>query len=163
MEQNKLMTAVTTQTALLDELLALLERETVELSDVNIAAMTQINQAKEELLKKIAEHAPVMQQAISDMAAREGLSSDASLGVIAEHLANKGVTALRTKQSLLKTTADRITQVAAMNHEIAERFSETISTSLALITRLINQSNIYGASGGYQRRPTGAVMINREA
>ena len=163
MELKKLMTAVTVQVALLDELLALLERETVEMGDINIEAMTITNLAKEELHKKIAEHTPVMQQVISNMAVREGLSSGTSFGVIAKHLAKKGIKELHDKQEQLIKTGNRIQRVAAMNREIAERFASTISTSLNLITRLINQSNVYGSSGGYQQRQTGAVMINREA
>jgi hypothetical protein len=163
MELKKLMTAVTVQAALMDELLALLERETAEMGDVNVAAMAKTNQAKEELLGKIAECAPVMEQAISDMAVREGFSSGTSFGVIAEHLSKKGFKEMQTKQQQLIRTGDSIQQVAAMNREIAERFAATIATSLNLITRLVNQSNVYGSSGGYQQRPTGAVMINREA
>lgn len=163
MELQKLMTATTTQITLLDELLALLERETAELSDVNISAMTQTNLAKEELLKKVAAQALVLQQAISDMAMGEGFSSGASLGVIAEHLANKGVTELLREQRRLKKTAEKVRQVAAMNHGIAERFSSTIATSLKLVTRIINQSTMYGATGEFQKGQAGAVMINREA
>lgn len=163
MELKNLMTAVTTQAALLDELLALLERETAELSDVNIPAMTESNLAKEELIKRIAEHDPVMKQAISDMAIREGFSSDTSFGSIAEHLAKQGDAGLLTEQRRLKRTADRIRQVADMNHNIAERFASTIATSLKLVTRIINQSNVYGATGGFQKSHAGAVIINREA
>lgn len=163
MELKKLMTATTTQAAFLDELLALLERETAELSNVNISAMTQTNQEKEELLKKIAEHAPVMQRAISDMAMGEGFSAGTQLGVIAEHLAKRGVTELLSEQKRLKTTAEKVKRVAAINHGIAERFASTIATSLKLVTRIINQSNVYGATGAFQKGQAGAVMINREA
>jgi hypothetical protein len=163
MELKKLMTATTTQTAFVEELLALLERETAELSGVNIPAMTQTNLAEEELLKKIAEHAPVMRQTISAMAVREGFSSDTPLGVIAEHLAKKGITELLREQKRLKKTAETVRLVAVMNHGIAERFVSTIATSLKLVTRIINQSTMYGATGGYQKGQAGAVMINREA
>jgi flagellar biosynthesis/type III secretory pathway chaperone len=163
MELKKMMTAVTTQAALLDELLKLLERETTELSGVDIAAMAQTNQAKEDLLKKISEHAQVMQQAIADMATRDGLAPESPFAVVAEHLAKGGHPEPLTWQVRLKSTAERIRQVATMNHGIAERFSSTIATSLNLVTRIINQSNVYGATGGYQKNTTGAVMINREA
>lgn len=160
---KKMMTAVTAQAALLDELLELLGRETTELSAVNIAAMTQTNQAKEALLKKISENAQVMQQAIADMATGEGLAPDSPFGVVAEHLSKKGLTEPLIWQARLKSTAEKIRQVATMNHGIAERFSSTIATSLNLVTRIINQSNVYGATGGYKKGTTGAVMINREA
>jgi flagellar biosynthesis/type III secretory pathway chaperone len=163
MELKKLMAATTTQTAFLDELLALLERETAELSAVNIPAMTQTNLAKEELLRKIAEHTPVMQQAIAAMAVREGFPSDTPLGVIAERLARKGVTEVLRERKRLEKTAEKVRRIAAVNHGIADRFVTTISTSLKLVTRIINQSNVYGATGEYQKGHAGAVMINREA
>ncbi len=49
-----------------------------------------------------------------------------------------------------------------MNLEVAQRFSSTVTLSLDLMTRLVNQSNMYG-TGGYQQRQTGAVIINMEA
>ncbi len=63
----------------------------------------------------------------------------------------------------LNRVAGRIRQLISINREIAERFAASVTSSLELLTRVINQSNIYGASGGYQQRPAGAVMINREA
>ena len=163
MELKKLMGAAAAQAELLQELLVLLERETSEMGDVNVAAMAKINQAKEELLKKIADQSTHLKQAIASMAAREGLYADAALGAVAEHFSKKGNGELRAIQRQLSGTADRIQRIAAINREIAERFASTIGNSLNLLTMLINQSNVYGATGGYQQRPTGAVMINREA
>jgi len=164
MELKKLIGAVADQTVLLDELLVLLEQETGELSNVKIAAMTQTNLAKEELFRKISGHSSILQQNVTALAARQGLPSETSLGAIADYFAQKGQKELHEKLSRLKKTADRIKQVASMNREIADRFASTISTSLNLISRVINQSNsVYGASGGYQQRPAGAVMINKEA
>ena len=57
----------------------------------------------------------------------------------------------------------QLQQVAELNREIAEKFSSTVATTLTLITRLANQSNVYGSSGGYQQPRNGAVMINMEA
>lgn len=163
MELKQLLDTVAVQSGLLDELLTVLERETVEMGDINISGMSGSNQAKEELLNRIARHSQIMQQAISGLAVRDGLAVTTSLKGIAEHLAKKGIEELFLKQQQLAKTTDRIQQVAVLNREIAERFSSTITTSLTLITRLINQSNVYGASGGYQQSQTGAVMINREA
>lgn len=163
MELKKLLDAINVQSGLLDELLAVLERETSEMGDINLSGMSVSNQVKEELTNKIAGHAQIMQQAISGLAAGYGLPATTSLKSIAEHLLKKGNGELLSKQQQLSMTADRIQQVAALNLEIAERFSSTVTTSLSLITRLINQSNVYGATGGYQQRQTGAVMINREA
>lgn len=163
MELKKLLDAINVQSGLLDELLAVLERETSEMGDINLNGMSVSNQVKEELTNKIAGHAQLMQQAISGLAAGYGLPAKTSLKSIAEHLLKKGNGELLLKQQQLSMTADRIQQVAALNLEIAEKFSSTVTTSLSLITRLINQSNVYGATGGYQQRQTGAVMINREA
>lgn len=163
MEFKRLLDAVNVQSGLLDQLLAALERETSEMGDININGMSVSNQVKEELIKKIAEQAPIMQQALSGLAVHHGLASTTSLKGIAEHLAKNGNGELLLKQHHLAKSADRIQQVAALNREIADRFSSTIATSLNLITRLINQSNVYGATGGYQKHQAGAVMINREA
>ncbi len=163
MELKGLFDAVAVQAELLDRLLASLERETAELSNVKIDAMTRTNQEKEELIGKISRHSSVLQREIAAAAAVEGLPSDATLGAIAKHLAKKGQNELQQRQNSLKRTAARIRRVGAMNREIAERFAATISNSLNLMARLINQSNVYEARGGFQRRPSGAVMINREA
>lgn len=163
MELKTLIEAEALQAVLLDQLLAILERETAEMGDINIAAMAGSNHDKEELLAKIAAHAPVLKQAVSAMAAREGLSAQTSLGALVEQLAAKGIKEPLIKQQQLRRTADRIQQVAGLNREIAERFASTVTTTLNLITRMINQSSVYGSSGGYQQRRTGAVMINMEA
>lgn len=163
MELKKMIEELTVQTGLLNELLQVLERETAEMGDVNINAMNLSNKAKEELTARIAEQTPCLQQAISAQAVREGLPGSASLGTVAAHIAKRGNRDLLTKQQQIQRTAERVQQVAALNREIAERFSASVTTSLNMITRLINQSNVYGSSGGYQPRSTGAVMINREA
>ena len=59
--------------------------------------------------------------------------------------------------------AEQVRRSTTLNREIAERFTSMVADSLGLMTRLINQSNVYGASGGYLQRPATAVMINREA
>lgn len=163
MELKKLIEEITVHTGLLHELLQVFERETVEMGDVNIAAMNVSNQAKEEWISKISGHTEQLKRAIAALAVREGLPSTAALGAVAEHVAKKGNRSLLAKQQEIRDTADRIQQVATLNREIAERFSASATSTLGLITRLINQSNVYGASGGYQQRPAGAVMINREA
>lgn len=163
MKLNELLDRLAVQSGLLDELLAVLERETVEMGNINVNAMAEVNQAKEELINRISGHTQTMQQALSGLAVSYDLPATTSLKGIAEHLAKNGNGELLLKLERLSRTSDRIQQVAALNREIAERFSTTITTSLTLITRLINQSNVYGASGGYQRNSTGAVMINREA
>lgn len=163
MELKTLIDTASEQSALMKQLLESLERETSELSEVKVDAMNQTNLEKEDLIRKISRHAPVLQNEIAAVAALEGLPSDVTLGVLAKHLAKKGRNELSEIHGMLKKTSASIKRVATMNRAIAERFALTISTSLNLITRLINQSNTYGATGGLQRRSTGAVMINREA
>jgi len=163
MELKKLIEAASVQAGHMDALLAVLERETVQMGAVDITAMADSNNAKEELIKKIAEQAPLLKHAVSAVAVREGLAADAAFGAVAERLGKKGLKELLAKQQHMKTTADKIQQVAALNREIAERFASTVSTTLTLITRLVNQSNVYGSSGGYQKRRTSAIMINMEA
>lgn len=163
MDLKKLTEAASIQTELLHDLLAVFERETVEMGDVNVAAMADSNIAKEDLLKKISEHAPVLKQAISDVAVREGLGANTSLGALAEVLWKKGNRDVLATQQQIKSVAEKVQQAAGLNREIAERFNSTVTTTLTLITRLVNQSNVYGASGGYQPSRTGAVIINMEA
>jgi len=162
-ELRKLIEELSMHTELLNELRQVLERETSEMGDINIAAMDQSNRAKEELILRISGHTPQLQHAISALAVREGLPGSTPLGILAGHIAKKGNRELLVKQKLIKDTADRVQQVSALNCEIAERFASSVTTSLNLITRLINQSNVYGASGGYQLQSAGAVIINREA
>lgn len=163
MEMNKLKEALSAETELLNKLIQVLERETGEMADVNIAAMNVSNQAKEELIAKIAGHSPFLERAIAALAVREGLSATATLRTVAEVSAKRGSRELLAAQQQIHASAERIKQVASLNREIAERFAFSVTTSLNLITRVINQSNVYGASGGYQQRPASAVMINREA
>ncbi|MHB8057146.1 MAG: flagellar protein FlgN [Desulfuromonadaceae bacterium] len=163
MELKKMFEEIAVQTELLNQLLQVLERETAEMGDVNINAMNLSNQIKEELTARIAEHTPCLQKAISAQAVREGLPGSVTLGTLAAHIAKRGNRELLVRQQQIQSTSERIQQVAALNREIAERFASSITTSLSLITRLVNQSNVYGASGGYQQRPVDAVMVNREA
>ena len=163
MEIKKLIEAITVQTELLNELLQVLDRETSEMANIDITAMNLSNQTKNELIARIAEHSQHLQRTTSALAVREGLPGTASLGAIAKHVAEKGNRELFTSQQQICRIAEQLQQVTALNSGIAERFVSTVTTSLSLIASLINQSNVYGASGGYQQRPTGAVIINREA
>lgn len=163
MELKNLMEAVYAETRLLDEMLALLERETVELGKVDTAAMADSNLTKEKLISAIGEHSVTLKKAISDCSIMEKLDSGTTLGELAKHLAKKGNGELISCQQKLVATAEKIRQTTMLNQEIADRFTEMAATSLSLVSRLVNQSNVYGASGGYQQRTASAVMINREA
>lgn len=163
MKMKKLIEEIDIQTEIMKELLQVLERETAEMGDINIIAMNLSNQTKEELIARIAEHTPHLQKAVSVFAVDRGLSESTTLGVVAKHVAKNGNQQLLAKQQQILSTAELVQQVSTLNKEIAERFASSITSSLGLITRLVNQSNIYGSSGGYQQRPAGAVMVNREA
>jgi flagellar biosynthesis/type III secretory pathway chaperone len=163
MEIKKLVEEITVETGLLEELLKVFERETAEMAKIDLTAMALSNEQKEELIARINVHSSSLLSAISRLALREGLPESTSLAALSEFVAKKGNTELLSKQQNIRRTTERLQQVAALNREIAERFASNVTTSLALITRLINQSNVYGASGGYQQRSAGAVMINREA
>ena len=163
MELKKLLDAIAALTALMQTLLAVLERETTEMGVVNIDAMADSNREKEDLIEKIAAQEQLMKQAITGLIHREGLPADTSFGTLATSLAQRGDRELFNKRLELKSSAHKIQQVAVLNREIAEKFSSTVATTLTLITRLANQSNVYGSSGGYQQPRNGAVMINMEA
>jgi len=62
-----------TQAALLEELLALLERETPELAGISLDAMAEINGLKEGVVARIDEHTAPLRQAISETAVSLGL------------------------------------------------------------------------------------------
>ncbi len=148
------------QLQLLEELLSLLERETRELGDMNLDAMAEVNRMREELTERIEAHTGLLRQAISAEALDLGLASDATLGAVVAKTTQKEIPRLYRE---LNAVARRVQDLAAMNREIAERFAATATSTLNFLTRLINQSNVYGASGGYQQRTSGAVMINKEA
>ena len=155
--------ALETQLHLLEEFFNLLNRETQELSDIHLDAMTEINTLKESVAARIETHSAVLHKEIDEAATREGLSPKATLRELADRCKQKGQTDVSRLHVELNRVADSIRQTISVNREIAERFAASVTNSLELLTRVINQSNIYGASGGYQQRPTGSIMINREA
>jgi flagellar biosynthesis/type III secretory pathway chaperone len=163
MKIKMLSEALSDQLKVFEELLALLERETQELANVNIEAMNEINVQKEDVGALIQVHTATLRQVIGETAISLGLPLNSSLGELAAKLKQQGNKEIILQHEQLNKVAERVQQVAALNHEIAERFSETLSQSLDFLTRIISQSSVYGASGGYQQRPTGAVMINMEA
>jgi hypothetical protein len=163
MDMKALTNTLSVQLQLLEELLALLTRETREMSEMNLEAMAEINDRKEELTARIEAHAGPLSQSILWAVSREGLPANATLGDLAVKLEQKGNREIPRLQRDLNRMAKEIHQTASVNRGIAERFVATASTALNFLTRLINQSNVYGASGGYLQRPKGAVMINKEA
>ena len=163
MATHTLMVALETQLNLLQEFLDLLSRETGELSDIHLDAMADINSRKERIADRIQTHSAVLRKEMQVAAFREGLSPKTTLGELAGMRKKKGKMDLFRLYEELNRVADRIRQTIDINREIAERFAASVTTSLDLLTRVINQSNTYGASGGYKQRPSRAVMINREA
>ncbi|MEI7817825.1 MAG: flagellar protein FlgN [Desulfuromonadales bacterium] len=155
--------ALETQLHLLEDFINLLNRETRELSDINLDAMAELNGLKESAAARIETHSVVMRKEIEDAAVREGLPPKATLGELAATYKRKGKKEISRLHEDLNRVADRIRQAIDVNREIAERFAASVTSSLGLLTRVINQSNTYGASGGYQQRTTGAVLVNREA
>lgn len=151
------------QLHLLEEFLRLLNRETGELSDIHLDAMAEINIQKENIAARIETHSAVLRKEIEEAASHEGLTSKTTLGELADVCKQKGNMEVSRLHQELNGVADRVRQTISINSEIAERFAASLASSLELLTRVINQSNIYGSSGGYQQRATGSVMINREA
>lgn len=163
METTPLSIALDTQLHLLEEFLALLTRETRELSDIHLEAMAEINGQKESIAARIETHSAVLRKEIEEAAISAGLSAKSTLGELAAACKQKGDKNVSRLHEELNRTADRVGQAISLNREIAERFAASVTSSLELLARVINQSNTYGASGGYQQRQTGAVLINREA
>ena len=163
MSINRLIVALETQLSLLEEFNTLLSRETRELAGINLDAMAEINSRKESMTASIKTQSALLGNEIKEVASDEGLPPKTTLRELAELYNKRGKRDVFRLQQDLVTVADRVRRSISINHEIAERFAASVSSSLELLTRVINQSNTYGASGGYQQRPTGAVIINREA
>lgn len=163
MATHKLTAALETQLHLLEEFLALLNRETGELSDIHLDAMAEINTQKENIAARIETHSAVLRKEIEEAASREGLDPKATLGELAVRCKQKGNKEVYRLHQELNRVAGLVKQAISINSEIAKRFAASIASSLELLTRVMNQSSIYGSSGGYQQRAVGSVMINREA
>ena len=164
MKIQELADTLSMQLTLLKELLALLERETPELAGISLDAMAEINGLKEGLVARIDEHTTPLRQAISEAAINLGLPLDAALGEVAALVGRQGNKEIPRLHKELNRLAERVRQVATLNREIAERFVSTVNNSLDFVIQILNQSSVYGASGGYQRpQVSGAVMINRKA
>ena len=160
---KSLMSALEDQQKLLEELRSLLQQETGELSEVHLDAMARINLRKEEISSRIEAHGATLRSAIQDVASREGLSSRAALGELAARLGQKGSREVARFHAELNATADQIKELLNLNRDIAVRFAASVGNTLDFLTRIINQTSTYGASGSYQQRPSGAMLINREA
>ncbi|MDD2539424.1 MAG: flagellar protein FlgN [Desulfuromonadaceae bacterium] len=160
---KRLITALELQLSMLEELYSLLRQETSELSDIHLAAMADITMRKENVSSRIESHTKTLLTEIEQAVSREGMPPKTSLGELAARSSSKGNCDLLNLHTKLNDAARRVKQLLALNKEIAERFAASIGSSLELLSRVINQSNVYGASGGYQQRPTGSVIINREA
>jgi flagellar biosynthesis/type III secretory pathway chaperone len=163
MKIKELTDALSAQLDLLEELLALLERETPELAKIHLDAMAEINGLKEDVVARIEGHTAPLRHLIEEAAAGLGLPPNASLGEVAALVLHQGNKEIQRLQHELNRVAGQVQQVAATNREIAERFVSTVSNSLNFLVHIVNQSSVYGASGGYQRPQPGAVMINRKA
>jgi flagellar biosynthesis/type III secretory pathway chaperone len=162
MATDILKAALETQVLLLNELINLLQRETGELAAIHLDAMAAINGQKELLTARSEAHSTVLQKAIEEAAIREGLSSKATLGELAAKCKKRGNNEISRLHGELNRLAERARETIGINAEIAERFAASVTSSLELLTRVINQSTTYGSSGDYQQRPASAVMINRE-
>lgn len=163
MDNRNLVSALLIQQELLQELLLLGERETPALSDIRLEDMAEINSSKSDIFQRMESHAGPLREAISTTARGLGLSPDASLGSVAGELARKGDRDVLRLHEKLNDVAVKVRQTLEINREVAERFAASVRSSLELLTRLVNQSNVYGATGSYQQRQVGSVMINREA
>ena len=160
---KSLISVLELQLKLLEELYGLLKQETRELSEIALTAMADITMRKVDVSSRIEAHTASLQREIEQVASREGLPAKTSLGELAARFSAKGNRDLSGLHAQLNDVAGRVKQLLSLNREIAERFAASIGSSLDLLSRVINQSNVYGASGGYQQRLAGAVIINREA
>ncbi|OGT97438.1 MAG: hypothetical protein A2079_05615 [Geobacteraceae bacterium GWC2_48_7] len=148
------------QLMLLEKIEIVMEHETEALSNINLDKLPDINLQKEDLSAEIEQTIINLRQLMTEQATKAGISPAATLGAIAEAIDLPEITALHKS---LNTAAERVRDTATINREIAEHFAETAGSTLNILTGLINQTSVYGASGSYQQRTTGSMMINREA
>jgi len=163
MKTEKLTEILSTQRKLLEEVLSNLESETPALANINLEALSEINRHKDEIAARIEEHTTPLRKIISEVAVSLSLPSSAPLGTVSEQLGKMGNDEIPRMHHDLNRLAERVRQTASLNHDIAERFMGSVSNSLNFLTHMLNQSTVYGASGGYLKRHTGAFMVNREA
>jgi hypothetical protein len=163
METSKLAEVLNIQVKSFKAMASCLEKETRAMTDINLEEMANLNKQKEEIAAKIESDTKLLMAAMKSVAERHGLVSDIPLGELAAALRKKGNLEIPRLYSELKSLADNNRQLLSVNREIAEKFAESVGTTIDLLTRVVNQSNFYGSSGGYQQRPTGSVLINREA
>jgi len=163
MSIKRLITVLETQLKLLEEFHTLLSRETGELIDINLDAMNEINSRKESMAADIETNSTQLGNLIDETASAEGFPPKTTLRELAKLYNLRGNMEITRLHEELARVADHVREAISINYEIAGRFAASISSSLDLLSRVINRSNTYGASGGYQQRSTGAVMINREA
>ncbi len=160
---KNLVAALEQQLNLMKELHDLLKKETDQLADVKVDAMAETNARKEDLSSRMFAHTAVLRTALHDCALAEGLSAGASLGELVVIASRKGNRDLPRLHSELNELAVQVRDLLALNRDIAEKFASSVSSSLEFISRIVNQTSTYGASGSYQQRPAGSVLINREA
>lgn len=155
-----LLEILSVQLRLLEELYRTLERETQELGEIRLEAMAGTNLEKEKLIGQIETNTEVLRQAIATAGVDLGLAPGTTLADVAATSRQKNIA--KSYQELL-AAVKRVQRRATVNHEIAVNFKATTGSSLNFLARLINQSSMYGASGGYLQGASGAVMINRKA
>jgi hypothetical protein len=163
MEINKLAEVLNIQVKSFKAMASCLENETRAMTDINLEEMANLNKQKEEIAAKIESDTKLLMAAMKSVAEKHGLVSDIPLSELAAALRKKGNLEIPRLYSELKALADSNRRLLSVNREIAEKFAESVGTTIDLLTRVVNQSNFYGSSGGYQQRPTGSVLINREA
>jgi len=160
MSIKKMAEILSTQLLLLEKLQIVMTQETRALSEVDLEELSKSNKQKEELSEEIEIVGATIRQIMSEQATVASIPAASTLGAIAEAINSPDISELHQSLNLI---AAKVKSTAVMNREIAERFAETTASNLNILTTLINQSNVYGASGSYQQRPTGSIIINREA
>jgi len=148
---------------LFKELSVCLDQETKELANVNIKAIDAINTRKEELASRIEQQSAALKKRLEETSQSLGLPPESTLGAIAKKLQQRGNREIPRLHEEINKIGDNNSQLLALNREIAENFYTSVGTTLELLTRLVSQSSVYGATGSYQQRQTGSVLVNREA
>jgi flagellar biosynthesis/type III secretory pathway chaperone len=151
------------QVKLMGELLVLLERETSELLDINLDAMSEINVQKENKTARINEYTPPFRQIVSEIATSYGLPTNASLMDVVSQLGKRGYTEIPRLYQDLNSLAKQVKLVTSLNQDIAERSVAMIKNTLFILAQVLDQSSTYSASGSYYSWKIDAILVNHDA
>jgi len=160
MDMNMLEEKLRSQLQLYEQLRRLLEEETGALVRKKLDDMENITGQKNQLSEDIQEADASLRRIVSLLATERGFAPEVPLATIVASMGKQKISLLCRR---LAETWQRIQDVSSLNGAISSQFIRTAQLAQESLCKLINNSNMYGASGGYVWRNSGSIMINKEA